>query len=125
MLAAYTCTPLVKLRMSDLKSGAHVTGETLAELGRHSSPIDMILYQSKGKDYLLVANSARGVLKLTIDDLEHYAPVNEDGGDASQIAMQRVISLKSVVQLDAYDDTRALVMFDLQDRLDLRLVPLP
>ena len=125
LLAAYTCTPLVKLRMSDLKAGAHVTGETLAELGRHSSPLDMILYKKEGHDFLLVANTARGVLKLSIDHLERFAPVNEDGGNPAQIAMQRVVGLKGVVQLDAYDATRAIMLLDSRDGLDLKLVALP
>jgi hypothetical protein len=125
LLAAYTCTPLVKIRMSDLQAGAHVTGETLAELGRHSSPLDMILYKSQGRDFLLVANTARGVLKLSLGDMERYTPVTEDGGDDAQIPMQRVAALKGVVQLDTYDATHALMLFDWPDRLDLRVVPLP
>ena len=48
-------TPLVRLKMSDLTDGAHVIGDSLAELGRHSSPLDMILYSQKGEDFLLVA----------------------------------------------------------------------
>jgi len=125
LLAAYTCTPLVKLRMSDLKDGTHITGETLAELGRHSSPIDMILYRRGGEDFLLVANTLHGVQRLSLSGFANFEGVNEDGGDDRQIPMQKLLSLKAVVQLDAYDETRALMMFDLRDRLDLRLVPLP
>src|SRR6187551_1812072 len=33
VLAAYTCTPLVKIPMSDLKPGAQVKGVTIADLG--------------------------------------------------------------------------------------------
>ena len=33
LLAAYTCTPLVKVPVADLKAGAHVKGTTIAELG--------------------------------------------------------------------------------------------
>jgi hypothetical protein len=125
LLAAYTCTPLVKLRLSDLKDGAHITGDTLAELGRHNSPIDMILYQRGGQDFLLVANTLHGVQRLSLSGFDKFEPVNQDGGDDSQIPVQRIASLKAVVLLDAYDETRALAMFDLKDRLDLRLVPLP
>jgi hypothetical protein len=124
LLATYTCTPLVKLRLSDLQDGAHITGETLAELGRHSSPIDMILYKSRGEDFLLVANTLHGVLKLSLTGFDRFEAVNEEGGDDGQIPMQRM-GLRGVVQLAAYDDTRALMLFDAKDRLDLRLVPLP
>lgn len=125
LLAAYTCTPLVKLRLADLQDGAHITGDTLAELGRHNSPIDMVLYKRGGEDFLLVANTLHGVQRLSLNGFESFEPVNEEGGDSAQIPIQRILSLKAVVQLDAYDDTRALAMFDLKDRLDLRLVPLP
>ncbi len=125
LLAAYTCTPLVKLRMSDLKDGAHVRGETLAELGRHSSPIDMILYKSRGEDFLLVANTLHGVVRMSLTGFDDFEAVNDEGGDDRQIPSQRISSLRGVVQLDAYDDSRALMMFDLKSRLDLRLVPLP
>jgi hypothetical protein len=124
LLAAYTCTPLVKLRMSDLKDGAHITGETLAELGRHSSPVDMILYQRGGQDFLLVANTLHGVLRLSLTGFADFSAVNEDGGDDAQIPTQKM-GLRGVVQMDAYDATRALMLFDAKDRLDLRLVPLP
>lgn len=125
LLAAYTCTPLVKLRLADLQDGAHITGDTLAELGRHNSPIDMIQYQRGGQDFLLVANTSNGVQRLSLSGFDTFEAVNQDGGDDTQIPIQRVAGLKSVVQLDAYDETRALAMFDLKDRLDLRLVPLP
>jgi hypothetical protein len=124
LLAAYTCTPLVKLRMNELKDGAQITGETLAELGRHSSPVDMILYRSRGEDFLLVANTLHGVLKLSLTRFDEFEAVNEDGGDDSQIPLQKM-GLRGVVQMDTYDETRAVMMFDARDRLDLRLVPLP
>ena len=124
LLAAYTCTPLVKLRLADLQAGAHITGETLAELGRHSSPIDMIQYRRGGEDFLLVANTLNGVFRLSLNGFADFGPVTEEGGDDSQIPTQK-LGLRGVVQMDAYDDTRALMMFDARDRLDLRLVPLP
>ena len=64
MLAAYTCTPLVKVPVSELKAGAHVKGTTIAELGNRNKPLDMIMYQKDGKDYLLMTNSSRGVMKI-------------------------------------------------------------
>ena len=64
MLAAYTCTPLVKVPVSELKAGAHIKGTTIAELGNHNQPLDMIVYQKDGKDYLLMTNSSRGVMKI-------------------------------------------------------------
>ena len=45
LLAAYTCTPLVKVPVADLKAGAHVKGTTIAELGNRNRPLDMIVYR--------------------------------------------------------------------------------
>jgi hypothetical protein len=39
VLAAYTCTPLVKIPVSDLKAGAQVKGVTISNLGQYK-PID-------------------------------------------------------------------------------------
>ena len=64
MLAAYTCTPLVKMPVAELKAGAHIKGTTIAELGNRNRPLDMIVYQKDGKDYLLMTNSSRGVMKI-------------------------------------------------------------
>ena len=38
LLAAYTCTPLVAIPLSDLKDGAHIAAKTIAELGWGSEP---------------------------------------------------------------------------------------
>ena len=64
ILAAYTCTPLVQFALSDLKPGAKIMGKTIAEFGNGNRPLDIILYQKDGKDYLLMANSSRGVIKV-------------------------------------------------------------
>jgi hypothetical protein len=36
-------------------------GTTIAELGNRNRPTDMIVYRKGGKDYLLIANTSRGV----------------------------------------------------------------
>ncbi len=64
LLAAYTCTPLVKVPVAELKAGAHVKGTTIAELGNRNRPLDMIVYQKDGKDYILMTNNSRGVMKI-------------------------------------------------------------
>ncbi|MEO5922365.1 MAG: hypothetical protein ABIR70_00915 [Bryobacteraceae bacterium] len=124
LLAAYTCTPLVRLRLSDLKDGTQITGETLAELGRHSSPTDMIQYTRNGQDYLLVSNTLNGVLRLSLAGFDTFEAVDETGGNDAQVPIQRM-GLKGVAQLDIYDDTRALMLFASKTRVDLRTVPLP
>src|SRR5215831_8432521 len=48
VLAAYTCTPLVKIPVSDLKAGAQVKGVTIADLGAGNQPLDMVPYTKDG-----------------------------------------------------------------------------
>jgi hypothetical protein len=76
VLAAYTCTPLVKIPVSDLKPGAKVKGVTIADLGSGNQPLDMVPYKKDGHEYILIANSALGLLKLKADNLETYKPID-------------------------------------------------
>src|SRR5438309_510192 len=75
ILAAYTCTPLVKIPVSDLKPGSKVKGTTIAELGNRNRPLDMIVYTKGEKHFILMANSSRGVMKLAADNLDTYQPI--------------------------------------------------
>jgi hypothetical protein len=61
ILAAYTCTPLVKFDVAALKPGTKVVGTTIAELGSGNNPLDMIVYNKDGKEYFLMSNDRRGV----------------------------------------------------------------
>src|SRR6202000_170932 len=57
ILAAYTCTPLVKIPVSDLKPGAKVNGVEIADLGAGNQPLDMVPYRKDGTDYIRVRNT--------------------------------------------------------------------
>ena len=81
VLAAYTCTPLVKIPMSDLKPGAQVKGVTIADLGSGNQPLDMVPYKKDGHEYILIANTSFGVVKLHADNARHrQADRLADGG---------------------------------------------
>jgi len=125
LLAAYTCTPLVKVPVSALKAGAQVKGTTIAELGNRNRPIDMIVYQKGGKDYLLLANNSRGVMKITTDGADSAAPITSRVPDKQGLPYETIDNLKDVVQLDQLDKTHALVLRDNQGTLNLETVALP
>jgi hypothetical protein len=59
MIAAFTCTPLVAIPLSDLKDGTHVAAKTIAELGWGSEPIDLVTFNAGGTDFALIVNSSR------------------------------------------------------------------
>jgi hypothetical protein len=113
ILAAYTCTPLVKIPVADLKPGQLVKGVTVAELGAHNRPLDMIVYQKDGKDYLLMANNARGVMKVSLEGVATAKPITTPikiDATAGQ-KFETISGLKGVEQLDVFDKDHALVLF--------------
>jgi hypothetical protein len=77
ILASYTCTPVVHFRLSDLTDGAKAVGRTVAELGPVNQPHDMVSFTSDGEEYLLVANSAHGLVKIACRDIDDQSPLTE------------------------------------------------
>jgi hypothetical protein len=116
ILAAYTCTPLVKIPVSDLTPGAKVKGVTIADLGSGNQPLDMVPYKKDGHEYVLVANSSRGVMKLAADNLEKYEPIdsptvpNPEGGNVAGVPYKTLSDLKGVQHLTRLDDSNALLL---------------
>ena len=112
LLAAYTCTPLVQFPLTDLKPGAKIKGKTIAELGNRNRPLDMIVYHKDGKDYLLLANNSRGVMKISTDQIEKsesiIAPVPD--GAKKGLPYETIESWKGIEQLDSFDSKHALVL---------------
>jgi hypothetical protein len=127
MLAAYTCTPLVKVPLSELKAGAHVKGTTIAELGNGNRPLDMIAYQKDGKDYLLMTNNKRGVMKIPTDGAGSAPGIVQPVRGKQGMEYETIAELKGVTQLDQLDNHRAvlLVQEDPNGSVDLKTVELP
>ena len=67
LITGYLCTPLVRFPVDNLKPGSKVMGTTIAELGNGNRPLDMVVYQKDGKDYLLMSNTSRGVMKISTE----------------------------------------------------------
>ena len=112
LLAGFTCTPLVKFPLASLKPGAKVRGTTVAELGNRNRPLDMIVYKQNGRDFLLMANSARGVMKISTKDIERSEGIEErvGGGGIAGQTYDTIDSLKGVVQLDRLTDERGVIV---------------
>lgn len=111
VLAAYTCTPLVKIPVSSLKPGEKVKGVTIADLGAGNQPLDMVPYRKDGHDYILIANSSRGLVKLKADGLSSYAAIDSPTKvDGPAGVPYDKLDLKNVRQLAAYDDANAVVL---------------
>ena len=112
VLAAYTCTPLVQFPVKALEPKAKVRGKTIAELGNRNRPLDMVVYEKDGKEYLLLANSSRGVMKIEADNIEEASAIEEPvgGGGQKGLKVQTVEGWTGVEHLDLFDSAHALVL---------------
>ncbi len=126
VVATYQCTPLVKIPVSELKPGAKVKGTTVAELGNRNTPLDMIVYSKGGKDYILVANSARGVMKIPAEALSGAEAITaRPQGETAGVKYETIGALKGVTQLDKLDDNHAVLLLQNGDGFDLKTIDLP
>jgi hypothetical protein len=125
VLAAYTCTPLVKIPVSDLKPGAQVKGAEIADLGAGNAPIDMVPYKKNGHDYILIANTSFGVVKLKADKLESYPEIaSPQRTDVAGVPYEKISSLTDVKHLAPMDASDVLVMTN-SGSVNLNTVALP
>ncbi len=129
IVGAYVCTPLVKIPVKYLSNaGDSVGATTVAELGNRNRPLDMVSYEQDGEGYLLLSNSARGVMKIPTDglgDAPELAEPVRGGGTAGQ-SYETVESLDGILEMDRQGDKSLLVL--LQDDTGmqrLQTVPLP
>jgi hypothetical protein len=133
LLASYSCTPLVKIPVSSLKPGAKVLGTTIAEMGSSNAPIDMVLYTKGGSDYILMANSVRGVMKISLANLEEYKPITTQVSYSPETAkagltgvpFETIKSLNGVLHLDKLDDASAVILAKAGSSIDLKTIALP
>lgn len=126
LLAAYTCTPLVKVPLVELKPGKKVRGTTVAELGNHNRPLDIIVYEKGGKEYLLIANNARGVMKIDAAQLGDAEGINSPVKDTAGVGYETVEGLKGVQQLDKLSGEQALILVQASpESVNLESVALP
>lgn len=128
VLAAYTCTPLVTFPTEQLIDGGHVKGTTVAELGSNNRPLDMIGYTREGKDYILLANSNRTLMRL---DPAEIAAAQDEGitteveGRYESAGVEYVaIAQVGVQQVDNLNDDHILVLQRMSNgSLNLRSLP--
>ena len=128
LLAAYTCTPLVQIPLKSIEPGAQIVGKTIAELGNRNRPLDMIVYNKDGKDFLLMANSSRGIMKINAHSIESVDKIEKrvEGGATEGLPYETIESWKGIDQLDQLDDQHAILLVR-ADNGSLNLVsrPLP
>jgi hypothetical protein len=114
LLAAYTCTPLVTIPVKDLQDGKKVRGTTVAELGNRNKPLDMVVYKKDGKDFVLLANSARGVMKVSTDNIQSTEPITSRVEDKAGLSYE-TLDYSGVEHLDRLDEDHAVLLQKAQD----------
>ena len=127
LIAGYLCTPLVKFPVSGLKPGAKVMGTTIAELGNRNRPLDMVLYRKNGKEFLLMSNNSRGVMKIPTDGFGSAAGITARvDAEKAGIEYETVTTMKGVEQLDLLDAQNTIILARSEaGALNLDVVALP
>lgn len=110
LVASYTCTPLVLFPMDELKSGMHVKGRTVAEMGSGNTPIDMITLQKGNETFLVMANTKYPVAKVDYKNMAAFAgtltePVKGTGG-----VTFTATPMTGVLQMDKLDDQQVVMI---------------
>ena len=127
LLAGYTCTPLVKFAISDLKPGDKVRGTTIGEFGAGNRVLDMIVYKKGGQEFLLTTNNSRGVMKIPTRGFATATPITtpvetETGG----VPFEKVTTMTGIQQMDKLDDENSIVIARAASgSVNLQIVPLP
>ncbi|MEP6763357.1 MAG: hypothetical protein ABJB66_03550 [Gemmatimonadaceae bacterium] len=125
LIGGYLCTPLVKFPVASLAPGAKVQGTTIAELGAGNRPIDMITYKKDGKQFLLMANTSRGVMKIPTASFGSDAPITAPVNGTQGVAYETIASMQGIVQMDLLDATHSVVLAKAGTALNLQAVILP
>ena len=127
LLAGYTCTPLVKFEIADLKPGDKVRGTTIAEFGAGNRVLDMIVYRKGGQEFLLTTNNSRGVMKIPTRTFASATPITtpvetETGG----VPFEKVTTMTGIQQMDKLDEENSVVIARAASgSVNLQVVPLP
>jgi hypothetical protein len=144
VVGSFTCTPIVKYPLDDIKPDSQVMGTSVLELGTGNTPRSMFAYEKDGKKYILV-NAARNnkqtafgtsgywAARVDYDLLNETTNINEKAlwrikGKTFEPATDRVMvapEYYGVHQMAKLDDTKALVIREDKGSMSLRVLPLP
>jgi hypothetical protein len=125
ILAAYQCTPLVKIPVGMLVPGEKITGKTIAELGNRNRPLDMVVYQKGGEDFVLMANNARGLMKISLDEIAAVEAITERIPNTAGLEYDTIEDAEGIVQLDRLNNDNVVVLVDRDGAQNLNTMALP
>lgn len=110
LLAAYSCTPLITVPIDALKDGQKIRAKTVAEIGPGSHPIDIRTYHKGEKEFILIANSRRGLIRMDPKDLEaQRSSINRPTSRAG-VPYKTLISGRHLKQLDVLNNDYVVLL---------------
>jgi hypothetical protein len=112
ILAGYGCSPIATFRQADFATAKHLKGRTVAELGGGSRPVDMLRYTKEGKEYILVANSDRTLMRIDPEEIARAPEITTPVKQAFQPAGVGYLPVASsgVIAIDDLNDTHVAVL---------------
>ena len=89
-------------------------------------PLDMVVYQKDGEDFLLMANNARGLMKISLDEISAVEAITERVPDIAGLEYETIDSAEGVVQLDRLNKDNVVILVQTADgRQNLSTMALP
>jgi hypothetical protein len=150
IVGAFTCTPIVRYDLDEIKPASKVKGESVIELGYGNQPRDMFTYEKDGKNYILMSVQRMGgfqkndpvrpspywTVKVDQTILGETKNINQKAltrisgkGKSSESATDRAVPVPDydgVMHMDRLDASRAVVIrTDDKGAINLAVLPLP
>jgi hypothetical protein len=142
IVGAFSCTPIAKFPLDELQSGSKVKGTSVVELGSGNRPLDMLTYESDGKEWLLTntfrfhwEKSMYGPSKwwgvrvnmdyLDAEDVNEEAARRNVKKNAGPDGIEIVEQLSGAVHIDKLQKKEIMVLRDNEGHLDLEITELP
>jgi len=125
LLAGFTCTPLVRFPIDSIESGEKVRGTTVAELGNRNMPIDLVAYKQGDQNFLLMSNTARGVMKISTKNIGRNDGITEPIKETAGQTYETVKSLDGMTHFDQLNDTQIVLLMAKDGGLSLKTAALP
>ena len=86
----------------------------------------MIVYQDGDEDVLLLANSSRGVMKVSTKGIADASSITERVSDTAGMNYETIEELQGVLQLDKLDNGHAVILVQSESgELTLEVIPMP
>jgi hypothetical protein len=136
LIAAYACSPLVTIPVSELKHGTKVRGKTIGDMG-NGQPQSMVAYREGDEEKLFITNISRGPVVVPLSGIgsaEGFTPENRPAQGpmldqspympAGPVGKQ-VLFVGSPLRVDLFSDRFFVSLTRYADTGDLTLETLP